>query len=76
MNVDHVDGASQTWIEGVDGAKKFKWALWIRDRRLDERGFVRAALTLGVSRTSIPRGGHYRLVILDRLIFDLNPVPK
>ena len=76
MNVDHVDGASQTRVEGVDGAQKFKWALRIGDRRLDERGFVRAALTVGVSRACIPRGGHHRLVILDGLVFDLHPVPQ
>ena len=45
--------------------QKFQWALGIRDRCLNERGFVRAALAVGVSRACIPRGGHHRLVILE-----------
>ena len=74
--VNHVDGASQTRVEGVNGAQNFKRALGVRDRRFDERGFVRAALAVGVSRSCIPRGGHHRLVILDGLVFDLHPMPQ
>ena len=71
-----MDSASQARIERVNGAQKLKRAFRIRYRRLKERGFVCAALAVGIARARIPRGGHHRLVILDRLVFDLHPVPQ
>ena len=74
--IDHVDGAGQTRVEGMNGAQNLQGTLRIRDGRFQERRFVRAALTVGISRAGIPCGGHHGLIILDRLVFDLHPVAQ
>ena len=68
MRVHHVDGAGQTRVEGVNRAEQFERTFRVRHRCFDERGFVRAALALGVSRTGIPGGRYDRLVIVDGLV--------
>ena len=74
--VNHVNGASQARIEGVDGTQQFQWTIGIRDRRLEERGFIGSALAAGIARTGVPCGRNDRLVVLDRLVLNLDPVPQ
>jgi hypothetical protein len=74
VEVDYVDRARQTRVKGVDGAQNLKWPLRVRDRRLYERRFVRAALAVGVSRARIPRGRDDSLIITDGLVRDLHPM--
>ena len=75
-SVHYVNGAREARVEGVDCAQNFERTFGIRNRRLEERGFVRPTLASGISRSGIPGGRNYRLVILDTLLFDFHPMPQ
>jgi hypothetical protein len=60
----------------MERAQDLKRSIRIRDRRFEQRSFVRSALAFGIARPGVPGGRHYCLVILDHLVFALYPMSK
>jgi hypothetical protein len=60
-----VDSTGQAGIKRTDDAGKLKGVFLIFDPGSYKRLLNRAFLAIAISRRSIPRCGHYRLVVLD-----------
>ena len=68
--------ARHAWIERVYCSQNLQGFLGSGQRRVQQRGLVGSVSPGFVARAGIPSGRHDRLVILDLLVFDHDPVRK
>ena len=76
FRIQNVDAAGHAGIEGVDGAQDFDRVFQVGDGRAYERRFVGAGLPGRITRGAVPGAGNDRLVILDLLVLDVDPVAQ
>ena len=76
LGVHHVDGTSQTRVERVNSTQDLHRTLRISDRGLQQRGLVSASLAFCITWSRVPGCGYDRLVVLDLLVLDLDPMGK
>ena len=76
IRVYYVNAAGNAGIEGMDRSQNFQGLLGIGHRCADQGLFHRPQLAGSIPRAQVPGGRHHVLVVLDLLIFDLDPVAE
>src|SRR5271169_381047 len=76
LGFDDVHCASEARVERVNRTQDLHRTLRISDRSLQQRGLVSAALAFGITWSCVPGCGHDRLVVLDLLVLDPDPMGK
>ena len=76
LGVDHMHRAGDARIERMNGTQDLQRPVRIGDRRVQQRRFISAALSLRIARSRVPGGRNHRLIVLDRFAVDLDPVAE
>lgn len=66
--------ATDARIEAVDGSQQFQGLTGHRQGMSHQRLFISARLTFCIAGAGVPGAGHYRLIIFNQAIPDLDPV--